>query len=75
MDTANGMVPFVGLRRPFSSQAEADVEEIMKKKAKVVADQPMGIVIATGRSAENAPRVRAYFWYEEPASGSDEAEK
>jgi hypothetical protein len=69
------MVPFVGLRRPFSSQAERMHEEIMKKKSKVAADQPMGIVIATGRAAENAPRVRAYFWFEEPNTGSDEAEK
>ena len=43
----------------------------MKKKAKTVAE-PMGIVIATGQSTENAPRVRAYFWFEEPTTSEEE---
>lgn len=44
------------------------------KKSKAVADQPVGIVIATGQSAPSAPRVRAYFWFESeiPASAEDE---
>ena len=41
------------------------------KKAKPAVDQPIGIVIAMGRSAPVAPRVRAYFWYEEPTSTED----
>ena len=70
----NDMVSFVGLRRPFSPQAERRSEEIMSKKAKV--EQPVGIVIATGQAAPSTPRVRAYFWYEEtPATGQEEAEK
>jgi hypothetical protein len=44
------------------------------KKSKAVADQPVGIVIATGQSVIKAPRVRAYFWFESetPPSGSEE---
>ena len=67
------MVPFVGLRRPFSPQAERLSEESMHKKSKIVADQPVGIVIATGQTAPTAPRVRAYFWFEsEPATPEEE---
>jgi hypothetical protein len=44
------------------------------KKAKPAADQPIGIVIATGISAPISPRARAYFWCEEP-SVSEEADK
>lgn len=70
------MTPFIGLRRPFSPQAERMFEEETMKKAKVVVDQPMGIVIAPGHSTPSTPRVRAYFWCEtEVPSGSDEAEK
>ena len=32
------------------------------KKSKTAVDQPMGIVIAAGRIAQNNPRVRAYYW-------------
>ena len=46
----------------------------MSKKAKV--EQPVGIVIATGQSVPSAPRVRAYFWFEEnPTTGQEEVEK
>ena len=41
------------------------------KKSKAVADQPVGIVIATGQSTPIAPRVRAYFWFE--SEGTNEA--
>ncbi|MEO5568475.1 MAG: hypothetical protein ABIR92_08285 [Gemmatimonadaceae bacterium] len=35
----------------------------MKKTARaVVADEPMGIVIAWGIVAESAPKVKAYLW-------------
>jgi hypothetical protein len=76
MGEPNGMVPFVGLRRPFSPQAERLVEETMSKKSKAVASEPVGIVIATGQSVASPPRVRAYFWFEEiPAAGQEEIEK
>jgi hypothetical protein len=43
------------------------------KKSKAVADQPVGIVIATGQSTPIAPRVRAYFWFEsEPATPAED---
>jgi hypothetical protein len=72
----NGMVPFVGLRRPFSPQAERLLEETMSKKSKAVASEPVGIVIATGQTVPSAPRVRAYFWFEEsPTAGQEEGEK
>lgn len=34
----------------------------MKTKRAVVADEPMGIVIAWGVPAESAPKVKAYLW-------------
>jgi hypothetical protein len=64
-------VSLVGLRRPFSPQAERLSEETMKKKAKASAE-PMGIVIAPGQSSENTPRVRAYFWFEVPTTSEEE---
>ena len=46
------------------------------KKAKLIVDQPMGIVISPGQATQTTPRVRAYFWCEsELPSGADEAEK
>jgi hypothetical protein len=46
------------------------------KKSKVTADQPVGIVIATGGLAPSNPRVKAYFWFEElPAAGTEDTEK
>jgi hypothetical protein len=45
------------------------------KKSKAAADQPIGIVIATGNVAPSNPRVKAYFWCELPAAGAEEAEK
>ena len=66
----------VGLRRPFSPQAERLYEETMSKKSKAVASEPVGIVIATGQSVQTAPRVRAYFWFEsDPTAAQDEVEK
>ena len=41
------------------------------KKAKPAVDQPIGIVIAMGTSAPVAPRVRAYYWCEEPAAAEE----
>ena len=32
------------------------------KKSKAAAEQPIGIVIATGQPSPSTPRVRAYFW-------------
>ena len=75
MGGPNGMVPFVGLRRPFSPQAERLSEEPHMKKSKATADQPVGIVIATGGIVPTSPRVKAYFWCEEPTPGADESEK
>ena len=71
------MAPFVGLRRPFSPQAERLSENPTShmKKSKATADQPMGIVIATGNVAPSNPRVKAYFWCELPAAGPEEVEK
>lgn len=70
------MVPLVGLRRPFSPQAERLSEETMSKKSKAVVTEPVGIVIATGQSVPIAPRVRAYFWFEsEPSASQEEVEK
>ena len=43
------------------------------KKSKAVADQPMGIVIATGQSTPSTPRVRAYFWFEEPTAAGEQS--
>ena len=45
------------------------------KKSKATADQPIGIVIATGNVAPSNPRVKAYFWCELPAAGPEEVEK
>ena len=58
------MVPFVGLRRPFSPQAERLVRGSppYMKKSKATAEAPIGIVIATGQTSPLSPRVRAYFW-------------
>jgi hypothetical protein len=61
---ASGTVPLIGLRRPFSSQAERLSAERVMKKSKAVVEQPVGIVISTGSPIPNAPRVRAYFWFE-----------
>jgi hypothetical protein len=57
-------VLLIGLRRPFSPQAERlSTGGTMKKpKPAVIADEPMGIVIAWGSVAPSAPRVRAYLW-------------
>ena len=73
---SSGIVSLVGLRRPFSPQAERLPEaEFVMKKAKGPAEQPVGIVIATGGVAPSNPRVKAYFWFEEPAPGPEENEK
>jgi hypothetical protein len=71
---ANDVVSFVGLRRPFSPQAERLPKGATMKKSKTVSDQPVGIVIATGQSTPIAPRVRAYFWFESelPTTGSED---
>jgi hypothetical protein len=69
------VVPLVGLRRPFSPQAERLPEGANMKKSKTVVDQPVGIVIATGQSAPSAPRVRAYFWFESELPAPTEDEK
>jgi hypothetical protein len=71
---ANDVVSFVGLRRPFSPQAERLPKGATMKKSKTVSDQPVGIVIATGQSTPIAPRVRAYFWFEseQPTTGSED---
>ena len=67
----SGMVSLVGLRRPFSPQAERPFEGIMTKKSKSVSDQPIGIVIATGQTSQSNPRVRAYYWCDvEPSDSS-----
>lgn len=71
---ANGTAPFVGLRRPFSPQAERLSAERVMKKSKTVVEQPVGIVIATGSPIPKAPRVRAYFWFESEPQAED-AEK
>ena len=71
----SGALPFAGLRRPFSPQAERLSEEPHMKKSKATADQPVGIVIATGGIVPTSPRVKAYFWCEEPTPGADESEK
>jgi hypothetical protein len=43
-----------------------------KAKQAVVADEPMGIVIATGNRGRvvSAPLVRAYYWFAEDQSGT-----
>lgn len=43
-----------------------------KAKQAVVADEPMGIVIATGNRGRvpAAPLVRAYYWFAEDESGT-----
>jgi hypothetical protein len=41
------------------------------KKSKAVPEQPVGIIIATGSSAPSAPRVKAYFWFEEGQYGNE----
>ncbi|HET9425698.1 MAG TPA: hypothetical protein VFO55_10035 [Gemmatimonadaceae bacterium] len=43
-----------------------------KSKQSVVADVPMGIVIATGGAAPAVPRVRAYYWCDFDADASAE---
>ena len=72
MACASGMVPLIGLRRPFSPQAERLHEDQYMAKSKAVADQPMGIVIAAGKVAPSNPRVKAYFWCELPATDTEE---
>ena len=61
------MEPFIGLWRPFSLQAERLPQEGPMRKSGVasVADEPMGIVIATGNRSrvQTVPQVRAYFWF------------
>jgi hypothetical protein len=45
-------------------------------KSKSVAEQPVGIVIATGSVLVSTPRVRAYFWCEaEPVELSSSEDK
>ena len=41
------------------------------KKSKTVVEQPVGIVISTGSPIPNAPRVRAYFWFESEPQAED----
>jgi hypothetical protein len=71
------MASFVGLRRPFSPQAErlSRGSHLHMKKSNAAAEQPIGIVIATGSVAPSNPRVKAYFWCELPVAGPEEAEK
>jgi hypothetical protein len=45
------------------------------KKSKATAEQPIGIVIATGQSSPVSPRVRAYFWCDIGYSDEKEAER
>jgi len=42
------------------------------KKSKAAAEQPVGIVIATGSVAPASPRVKAYFWCELPPQENEE---
>ena len=72
----------IGLRRPFSPQAERMSENqrmLSMKKSRVssVSDEPMGIVITTGVRAPVESSVRAYVWGEwspEPV-GPDSSDK
>lgn len=69
----SGTVLLVGLRRPFSPQVERQSEDLLMKKTKAAAEQPVGIVIATGSVAPSNPRVKAYFWCELPPQENEGA--
>ena len=63
----------VGVRRSPAADADIRVPIIMKgKRAAVIGDEPIGIVISRGADREKPPVFSAYVWAPAPEKKPDE---